>query len=223
MDEVSGAAYGGHASKLATAPQEFSLRAATPADAAAFAVLHGMATDGVAKYVWSKHGDPACSPLQVGESRFAASDGRLSHRNATVATFGGQVAGLLLAAPAAANSHAEPDPVLRPYAELTAPGSYYVASLAVMPSFQGRGLGGRLLATAREQAFALGFERLSLLCAEENTPALRLYQRFGFREAARRRIAPNPSLRRKGDILLMVAPSRGVDSDSHVSESEIRS
>ena len=46
---------------------------------------------------------------------------------------------------------------------------------------QGRGLGARLLAAARERARALGCYRLWLITTNDNEPAIRFYERRGLR------------------------------------------
>ncbi len=69
---------------------------------------------------------------------------------------------------------------LRPYAELEDPGSLYISGIAVKEAWRGQGIGTRLMAMA-------------------------LHRRLGFREAARRRIVPHPSLEySEGDAVLMV-------------------
>ncbi len=59
---------------------------------------------------------------------------------------------------------------------------------------------------AREQARQHGYDRLSLVVFEENTPALRLYQRLGYEIIDRAPIiVPHPLIRCSGDALPMVA------------------
>jgi ribosomal protein S18 acetylase RimI-like enzyme len=53
-------------------------------------------------------------------------------------------------------------------------------TIAVVPSKRGRGFGDTLLAALLEQARADGYGKISLSVEQEN-PALRLYERFGFR------------------------------------------
>jgi ribosomal protein S18 acetylase RimI-like enzyme len=109
-----------------------------------------------------------------------------------------------MAAPAGGAPEPEPDPVLRPYAELEDYGSLYVSGLAVHAPFRGRGIGCALLAAAEARATALGLARVSLICFEANAGAMRLYRRLGFQEIARRRIVPHPMLHfADGDALLL--------------------
>jgi ribosomal protein S18 acetylase RimI-like enzyme len=53
-------------------------------------------------------------------------------------------------------------------------------TIAVVPSRRGRGFGEELLAALMERARQEGYEALSL-SVEKDNPALRLYERFGFR------------------------------------------
>jgi ribosomal protein S18 acetylase RimI-like enzyme len=58
--------------------------------------------------------------------------------------------------------------------------------LAVLPTFRNRGLGRRLLERAEETARAERRRGMSLIVADANAGARRLYERAGYREAARR-------------------------------------
>lgn len=57
-----------------------------------------------------------------------------------------------------------------------------VHDLAVLPEFQGQGIGGALLAAAEERALARGCCKVTLEVLETNTGARRLYQQRGFRD-----------------------------------------
>ncbi len=63
-----------------------------------------------------------------------------------------------------------------------APGTSHVAQIAVDPAERGRGLGGRLLASAMSVAASAGYARMTLLVAASNAPARGLYERAGFRD-----------------------------------------
>ena len=69
---------------------------------------------------------------------------------------------------------------LRPYRELTEPGSLFIAELYCLPASRGQGLGSRFLDHAKETAASQGLSRVSLRVFSENVGAVRLYKRFGF-------------------------------------------
>jgi ribosomal protein S18 acetylase RimI-like enzyme len=70
--------------------------------------------------------------------------------------------------------------------ERLAPGTWYVNVLAVYPSWRDRGLGTGLLALADRHAAAAGCRGTSIIVADANAGARRLYERCGYRERARR-------------------------------------
>lgn len=75
--------------------------------------------------------------------------------------------------------------------------------ISLLRAYWGRGIGSRMLETALDAARSAGFLQLELEVDAENQRAIRLYQRFGFREYGR---LPN-AIRRDGqffDELLMV-------------------
>lgn len=61
----------------------------------------------------------------------------------------------------------------------TAPGEYYLDSLAVCPQYRGQGLGRQLLENAISQGKSLGLTT-TLAVAPANTNAQRLYRNIGF-------------------------------------------
>ena len=189
-------------------PEIITLRCATREDCARIARLYMIAADGIAEYIWSRIDAPGLSLLEIGERRFAREDTAFSYGNALVAEKDGSVIGLALSFPMEPPSNGDrsgaDDPVLAPYAELEDYGSLYVSTLAVFHEHRGLGIGTRLLEEASRRARAMGLERLSLICFEKNTRALRLYRRLGFQELARRPIVPHPFLHyREGDAILL--------------------
>ncbi len=64
--------------------------------------------------------------------------------------------------------------------EETGPGEFYLDSLAVLPEYQGQGIGATLISEASKQAFDNGFNRVALLVDLANPNAERLYARLGF-------------------------------------------
>jgi ribosomal protein S18 acetylase RimI-like enzyme len=65
--------------------------------------------------------------------------------------------------------------------EVTLMDQGFVAYMAVEPKWQGTGVGRALLAAAEEEARRRGLPFMALMVTEENEPALRLYERAGYR------------------------------------------
>lgn len=185
-------------------------RPATRVDSRKVAELFAIASGGVAEYLWGTLVPryPGLTPLEVGERRYAREEGAFSYKNCTVAQLGGEVIGMLHAFPIEGEPEGsdEPvDPVLEPYARLEVPGSHYVSAMAVLPEHRGRGLGTRMLETAKEQARQSGRGQVSLLVFEGNEGAVELYRRNGFTVVDRAPVVPHEVIRYTGEVLLMTA------------------
>jgi len=57
---------------------------------------------------------------------------------------------------------------------------YYIANLAVLPQYQGRGIGSGLMMHVEEKAKKAGLQKCSLVVDTEKPAALRLYERIGY-------------------------------------------
>ena len=190
----------------------FRLRPARKDDARALAQLIDIAGEGFGQYLWSQSAGPGDSALDVGMKRAQREEGGFSYRNATLAEVDGKAAGLLLGYrlddPYDTGDLNALPPIVRPLVELEsfAPGSWYVNALAAFPEYRNRGLGTLLLSEADRLTRASGANSVSLIVAEENEGAMRLYLRNGYRAAARRPLLPFPGLGHGGDWVLMVKP-----------------
>lgn len=164
------------------------LRRATPADARELAELVNFAGEGLPLHLWSRMAGPDGDPWETGRTRQAerAADGRIM----VVDLGAGAVAGLT-------GYPIGPDPVaigedmptlFRPLQELEnlAPSSWYVNVLAAFPDERGKGYGSMLLGVAEAIARDEGLPRMSIIVADTNAGARRLYERTGYREAATR-------------------------------------
>jgi ribosomal protein S18 acetylase RimI-like enzyme len=195
--------------------EDVVLRAARPGDCRRIAELFEISSDGVADYVWSglQEDYPGLSLLEIGARRYAREATAFSYQNCVVAERAGAVIGMLHAfviepadGPPAPDDAI--DAVLRPYAELEVPGSLYISGLALLPDERGRGLGTRLLRSARVRARKLSCPELSLICFAANAGARRLYERDGFTVIDRRTIVRHPMIHATGEALLMTAHVR---------------
>lgn len=161
------------------------IRPGTRDDAADIARLGDMAGDGLPSYVWRLTAAPGQPAFEVGVARARRDDADFSWRNAAMIEVGGRVAGALVTYPAPD----EPEPLegLAPIVrglqalENQALGSQYVNVLAVYEPYRRRGYGWRLLEEAERRADG---RPLSLIVADRNAGARRLYEAFGFRWVA---------------------------------------
>jgi putative acetyltransferase len=69
---------------------------------------------------------------------------------------------------------------------------FEVAKMAVEPSYQGAGIGRRLLLAVIDEGRNAGGERLYLETNHALTPAIRLYESVGFRHIDADRVVPSP-------------------------------
>ena len=171
-------------------------RKATPADAAVLADLVHFASEGLALYLWTSIAAPGVDPWTIGRERAGREAGGFSYRNAIVAEEEGRVAAALIGYPLPDTPEPMPDnlpPIVVPLEELEslAPGTWYVNVLAAYPEHRGKGYGTALLGVAERLGRAALRRGLSIIVADTNTGARRLYERCGYREVASRRMAKN--------------------------------
>jgi ribosomal protein S18 acetylase RimI-like enzyme len=192
-------------------------RPASAGDSRFIAEMIDISSDGVALIDWTQAAQAAGdrTPLDIGVERYASGEGDYSYRNCWLAEVSGRRAGELQSFPMPArdpDAAVAPPPydgsdVFAPYKYLEAPETWYICGIALLPDYRGRGIGTQLMRIAGQQARKHGYDRLSLVVFEENTAALRLYQRLGYRIIDRAPIVPHPLIRCRGDALLMVAPA----------------
>ena len=166
-------------------------RPAVIEDAPILAELVNYAGEGLPLYLWAKMAAAGETAWDVGRRRAARDEGSFSYRNAIMIEHDGHCAGCLIGYGIAD----DPEPIAAdmpamfvPMQELEnlAPGTWYVNVLAVLPQFRGHGLGTKLLALAEGTARALGKRGLSVIVADSNLGARKLYERCGYREYAKR-------------------------------------
>ena len=187
-----------------------TFRAAKRDDSRRIAELFSISSDGVVDYVWMtlEPEYPGLEPGEIGAVRYASEEGNFSYTNCVVAEREGEVIGQLCTYPVGTSAEEldeAVDPILEPYGRLEIPGSLYISSLALFEGFRGLGLGTKLLSIARNQARERDIDTLSLLVFEQNSGAVKLYEREGFREVDRAPVVPHPLIRHTGDVILMAA------------------
>ena len=168
-------------------------RRATPADAPAMADLVHFASEGLALYLWTKIAGPGEDPWTIGRERAGRETGAFSYRNTILAEADGKPAAGLIGYPLPD----EPEPIgpdlpamFVPLQELEnlAPATWYVNVLAAYPEHRGKGYGSALLALADRIAAYMAKRGLSIIVADTNVGARRLYERCGYCEAGKRRM-----------------------------------
>ena len=178
---------------MQTANLESPHRPATPNDSAELAELVNQAGEGMPLYLWQKMGaESGEDPWVVGQKRAMRESGAFSYRNATVRVADGAVVAALLGY--ALSTELDParfddmPPMFVPLQELEdlVPGTWYVNVLATFAAHRGKGYGTDLLAVAEHLARESGCSGLSLVVADANTGARRLYQANGYAEVATR-------------------------------------
>jgi ribosomal protein S18 acetylase RimI-like enzyme len=74
----------------------------------------------------------------------------------------------------------------------------------VQPRFRNRGLGAKLIALAEETARKAGKRGMSLIVADKNSGALRLYERHGYtRRASRKMVIEDWDTENEAGLLLV--------------------
>ena len=188
------------------------LRRALPEDAEALAELIDMAGEGLPAYLWAKLAGSGESVWEVGRRRAARKEGGFSYKNAVVIDHEARVAaslvGYLLPDEPEAIDHANTPAVVVPALELEAlaPGTWYVNALACYPDVRGRGFGTRLLALAEDLARETSAPGVSVIVADANAGARRLYERCGYREIAGRPMVKEDWVGEGDAWLLLVKP-----------------
>ncbi len=161
-------------------------------DVVAMTELVNMAGEGLPEYLWSGMAAEGQSPWLVGQGRAAREEGGFSYRNTVVCEISGCVVASLVGYPLddvspPVDYSAIPE-MFVPLQQLEdlASGTWYVNVLAVYPAFRGRGIGAALLSLAEVMAANTAKVGLSIIVADTNVGARRLYERQGYRELARR-------------------------------------
>ncbi len=195
---------------------DFRIRPARKADAAALAVLIDMAGEGMASWVWSDMASGHETAFEVGRRRAGREEGAFSYRNACVLVaqhngmeeIAGMVLGYRLGDPYVMPDLADMPAPFRPLVELeaAASGAWYLNAIAVFSDFRGRRFGARLMEKAEGIAGDSGAREIALIWAEQNDLAAGLYRRLGYTERARRPIVPFPGIRLAGDWVLLAKP-----------------
>lgn len=186
-----------------------TIRNANIEDSPILAEFMNLAGEGIPAYLRELMAGPGEDPMAFGARRVARTEGGFSYTNACVAAYDDAIAGMLL-------GYKLPDPydagppedipeVVRPLIELESlvPGSWYINAIATDAAYRGRGVASSLMERAEQLAGRAHADALSLIVAEENLTARRLYEKLGYEGIARREIVPFPRCPHTGDWVLM--------------------
>jgi ribosomal protein S18 acetylase RimI-like enzyme len=185
-------------------------RQATPDDAAAMAELVNIAGEGLPLYLWTKMAVQGQSPWDVGRERARRESGGFSYRNTIVREESGRVVASLIGYPVddapAPTDHSDLPGMFVPLQQLEdmVPGTWYVNVLATYPEARGRGIGSELLSIAEGIATRLSKRSLSIIVADTNAGARRLYERHGYSEVSRRAMVKDDWVHPGTDWVLLV-------------------
>jgi len=170
-----------------------ALRAASRRDASELAILADIASHGFASWLWL--GDVAegvgDTPLERGRMKMCRDEVVGGWKDAIVAEAYGEVAGMAIGYVVDEGiydlqpRHPAIEPMLTMQKSVV--GHRFIGSLGVYQHLRGIGIGRRLLEDQIERA---GARPVSLITASDNEPALALYARNGFSEAARLNAVP---------------------------------
>ncbi len=163
-------------------------------DARDLAQLVNLAGEGLPLYLWTQMCEQSQTPWRLGEDRARRESGSFSYRNAIVRQEQAQVQSCLIGYaleddPEPSNYEEMPE-MFVPLQQLEdlAPGTWYINVLATFPDYRKRGFGSELLGIAEGQARESHKHGLSLIVADANTQARRLYEHLGFIEHSRRQM-----------------------------------
>ncbi|CAI6085416.1 Mycothiol acetyltransferase [Paenibacillus sp. JJ-100] len=166
------------------APQ---IRPARPEDADSIVPLLVQAIDDIA-YSLAGEADHERT-LDILRDFVIQENNRISHQNIMVMELDEQIAGMLVAYAGDDADQLDQPIIDRPgrdqderyvLVKETRPGEYYLDTLSVSESFQGRGIGRALMAAFEQHARRLGHTRTALIVEQDNERARRLYERQGY-------------------------------------------
>ncbi|MEM8790955.1 MAG: GNAT family N-acetyltransferase [Pseudomonadota bacterium] len=188
------------------------IRQAEVSDAEDLAKLINLAGEGIPNWLWTRACTEGQTPMEVGIARAKRSSGGFSYTNAMVAEQNGNVMGMVLSYPITEAPEDDPNDLPAPIAPFVAleklsVDTWFINALAVFEQAQNRGVGSKLLAAAENAAKINGFREMSIQVYSQNTGAVRLYERLGYRVAAKEpvRLHPCPP-HHTGDVLMLKKP-----------------
>ncbi len=185
------------------------IRRATPAQGEHIARLALLAGDGIPAYFWNQIKQENETVIDTGARKVMAGDNNFSYKNAHVAFYGENVAGLMLGYPLhniPTNEEINQAPeFIRPLLMMDrkVPGTFYINMLATYPEYRSRGIGRALMEHAEEVAKSMDIDELSLQVFNENARALEFYYRLDYRKIAELPVVPHDCYPYKDKVYLL--------------------
>lgn len=162
------------------------MRYARPEDGRALAELVNYAGEGLPLYVWKRMAGPDEDPWAVGAARQAK---RAAKREIIAVDEGSGVVAAMTGYPILEEQAIDGiEPVFSVLQELenAVVGTWYLNVLATYPRARGRGLGALLIEQGERIARGLSLDGVSIVVADGNQGARRLYARLGYMETQSR-------------------------------------
>ncbi|MEL6413776.1 MAG: GNAT family N-acetyltransferase [Pseudomonadota bacterium] len=192
-----------------------SIRQAKPSDAESLARLINLAGEGIPNWLWTRACAEGQTPLEIGIERAKRKTGGFSYMNALVAEAGANPIGMVLSYAITEAPTENPDDLPAPIAPFVAleklsVNTWFINALSVFAEAQNQGVGSQLLAAAENLSRTHGFDKMSIQVYAQNTGAVRLYTRHGYKQFASDpvRLHPSPPYY-TGDVLLLMKSLSG--------------
>ena len=180
-------------------------------DCLKMAELISIASDGVLEYLLNDL-VPEMTPVQVMSKNLEKSNSIESYKNSVVALDEDNVVGMALSFPS--YYHKITDEMrsffpadrlghLRQYYSSRVENSWMLDALGVFENYRRRGIAEKLIRLAKERAIENGYNTLSLIVFADNTLAIPLYKRTGFKVVQKIELHGNEFIKHENGCLLM--------------------
>lgn len=193
-----------------TDSEGYCLRPAEPGDVNRLARLYRVGSAGLMDAVYADS-EPGMTVTEILARRIADPDSVFGYRNYTVAVADNHVVGQLCAFAEEdldterLYRHLKPDrrELLEIINSINFPGSLYISALTVNRRYRGTGIVRSLLRDVEERARRCALEHVSIHVFGDNSAAISLYCRMGYKVYDSKQLPPNPALVYSGPILLL--------------------
>lgn len=180
-------------------------------DCPKLAELINIASDGVVEYLFHDL-VPGITPVQLVAHNLENEHSPHSYKSAVVASDGTDVIGMALSYPSAYHTITDEmknffpgDRIehLRDFYSSSVDTSWFLDALCVVEGYRRRGIGEMLISLTKEKAIEHGFNALSLIVFADNTLAIPVYERAGFKVAKKVELRGNRFIRHEAGCFLM--------------------